>query len=369
MTDVKILTPLLPVEMDFDDYAQSFARGTAPDRCPYGLENLPEGWELKPPSAVTRNRLIDVVRRAVRRLSDADLVGALMRWRDIRDADVIYAHFEADYLGAAFLLRLMRQRRPIVIGHTIWLFAVWDRLPAWKRRLLRSTMRRVDLFVYNAEPNCGFGSTIVPEGRHEYVPFGVSNIFSATPPWSPRDGKPLVLCVGNDRSRDWDVLADALASLPLDVDIRLATSQSPRRIDSAIVRPTGDFAELCELYRTASCLVLASMPNMHAGGITTMLEGAAVGVPIVATDAGGLRAYFGDSEVAYVPPRDPLALRSAIVQQLRNPVEAQRMAQRARSRVRESGYSNAMYWERIAACLDENGLLEESRRFALGKRG
>jgi hypothetical protein len=52
--------------------------------------------------------------------------------------------------------------------------------------------------------------------------------------------------------------------------------------------------------------------NMHASGITVLAEAALSGVPVIASDTGGLRSYFSGREVKYVPVGDLLALRHAI---------------------------------------------------------
>ncbi len=153
MPTYRTLTPLLPVDLDFRAYARSYDAGLTPDRFPYGLETLPEGWSLAHQPPRLRNRVVDVARRGVRRLLDADLVGALQRWRSIRDADVIYSHSEADYLGAALLLSCAASRNPSSSATPSGCSPTGSSSPAWKRRFLRWVMSRVDLFVYNAEPN------------------------------------------------------------------------------------------------------------------------------------------------------------------------------------------------------------------------
>lgn len=349
------LTPLLPVDLEFATYAARYARGATPDRYPYGLETLPEGWVLADSAPRFRSGFAELARRAVRRATGADVVGALHRWRAVRSADVIYSHAEAEYLGAAILLRLTRTRRPILVGQTIWLFAHWDELPPWRRALLRWAMSRVDLFVYNAEPNLAIGRRIMPRGNHHYVRFGVSRMFRNAAPWRGRaEATPLVLSVGNDSSRDWEVLAQALAALDVPAEVRLATPATPSGFEQATVCTTADLAELCELYRTASCLVVAVQPNAHASGITTILEGAAIGVPMVVTDAGGLGAYVDATEVRYVPPGDPAALSAAIAEVLADPEAAGAMGRRARARFERDTSTNDAYWARVLACVLDN---------------
>ena len=346
----RTITPVLSVDMDFDRYAREHAGGRTPDRFPYGLESLPPGWQLRYAGPRLGGRLTTWLRRAVRKVTGADVVAALQRCRAIRDADVLYAHNEADYLGAAFVLRLFRARRPYLVGQTIWLFAEWESQPRWRRALHRWLMARVDLFVYNAAPNLDLGACIVPRGAHEYIPFGVSPVFGAHAPWT--GDEPLVLSVGNDRSRDWETLASAVAGLPEDLRVRLATSQRPEHLDRAEVRPTESVDELCELYRTARCLVVALGANAHAGGITTILEAAAIGTPVVATLTGGLERYFDDVEVAWVPEGDPEALRDRILELVEDHETAAALGLRGHARVVSSGYTNVDYWVRVVACVE-----------------
>ena len=360
----RTLNPLLSLDLDFYDYSRQFTQGKTPDFFPYGLEKLPQGWQLHYASTYKRTRWLEFSRRTFRRITGIDIIGAIQRRRYIRNADVIYAHTEVDYLAAALLLRITKQRRPILVGHTIWLFAEWHTLAPWKRWLLHFALARVDLFIYNAMPNCDLGRRIFPEGIHEYVPFGISTVFKDAEPWRgrTRDRVPLILAVGNDRSRDWSALVKALAGLPIAADIRIATHRRPPvQLHHGVVRPTADIAELCELYRTAACLIIASKPNTHAGGITTLLEGASIGVPAVATDTGGLSSYFDKTQVAFVPPGKPLALQAEILRLVNNLADAKAMGERARDRVSQAGYTNDLYWTRVVTSLQEKGLLDASR--------
>jgi glycosyltransferase involved in cell wall biosynthesis len=59
-------------------------------------------------------------------------------------------------------------------------------------------------------------------------------------------------------------------------------------------------------------VVVALKPNLHASGITVLQEAAIRGVAIVCTDTGGLRAYFSDKEIYYIPGSNSFELRNAI---------------------------------------------------------
>ena len=82
------------------------------------------------------------------------------------------------------------------------------------------------------------------------------------------------------------------------------------------------FAELADYYRASDVCVQAS----HAEGLGfSPLEALACGVPVVATDVGGLRDTIRDGQTGWrVPPRDPAALADAISSVLNDPAEASR---------------------------------------------
>jgi hypothetical protein len=72
--------------------------------------------------------------------------------------------------------------------------------------------------------------------------------------------------------------------------------------------------------------------NKHASGITVILEAALYGLPILATDTGGLRAYFGDDAVFYVPVSDPDAILEAVRDAAAHPRRMERQALAAQRR-------------------------------------
>ena len=62
-----------------------------------------------------------------------------------------------------------------------------------------------------------------------------------------------------------------------------------------------------------------------------------MGVATVATDVGGLRAYFEDNAVLYVPPSDPARLSEAVFALARDPERAARLASIAQARMTSGG--------------------------------
>ncbi len=73
-----------------------------------------------------------------------------------------------------------------------------------------------------------------------------------------------------------------------------------------------DNATLFPLYDEATVLVVPLKTNLHAGGITVIQEGMFMGIPIIASDTGGLRDYFDDDCVRYIPVGDQAQLLTQV---------------------------------------------------------
>jgi glycosyltransferase involved in cell wall biosynthesis len=134
-----------------------------------------------------------------------------------------------------------------------------------------------------------------------------------------------VLFVGRiSRDKGVDVLLEAIALLPADVELRLvgaiAGDLDPRveaeRLGIAErvrVDPEMPQAELAEVYAGGACTVL---PSRHEGFGIVLVESLLVGRPVVGSDTGGIREIVRPDVGRLVPPGDPRALKRAIAEVL-----------------------------------------------------
>jgi len=77
------------------------------------------------------------------------------------------------------------------------------------------------------------------------------------------------------------------------------------------------------------------MPSYLEGLCTSIIDAQSLGVPVVATDTGGIPDLVTDGATGWlVPPRRPEALAEAVVAALADPAEAARRADAARDSVR-----------------------------------
>ena len=94
--------------------------------------------------------------------------------------------------------------------------------------------------------------------------------------------------------------------------------------------------DLTALYRSGT-VDLAVLPTLHEGIPAGLIEPMAHGIPVIATNTGGIPELLEDGAGIMVPPRDPVALADAIQQVLADASLRRQLAQAGRRRA-ESGW-------------------------------
>lgn len=274
----------------------------------------------------------------------------LHAWRQrtaIAGADIVWTHTESQYLAVAAVARAIGAR-PRLIGQTVWLMDRWPSLSFLHRALFRRLARDIDVLTFHSPLNLKSAEKAFPGQRLELVRFGVPAETTAAP--RRREGRPIrVLALGNDSHRDWPCLIEAVAKAE-DMNLRILSRAVPRRlargtrnIEIGLAR-TQD--ELIAAFREATVVCTPLKPNLHASGITVIQEAVLAGVPVVATDTGGLDAYFARDEITFVPPSDAVALRAALRKLAADPDAALAQAQRAQARMRQGELGAEAYIRR-----------------------
>jgi len=342
---------------DAVEYERKWAAGRKGmnDRQPYGYsraasENTsiiysrdrPEGYFQK------------FIRLFVRWVFGFDLVHAWRNRAGITNADVVWTHTESQHLAIAMIFLLTGKTRgrsrPKMIGQSVWLFDNWHRFAPPRRWFFRLLLRQSDVLTVHSPENLRLLRLIVPEIRSELVLYGVKadpEDFAAPAPRERPD--PIhVLSVGNDRDRDWETLVKALREAPaitVTIASRFARAAAKGCTNIRVCTTTAR-DQIIALYDWADIVVVPLKPNLHASGITVIEEAAIRGVPVICTDAGGLRAYFDGDAIAYVPAGDPEAIRRTVETLRDNRQQRFDMASRAQARMGRNGLSSDAYVRR-----------------------
>ncbi|WJM17338.1 glycosyltransferase family 4 protein [Microbacterium arborescens] len=176
-----------------------------------------------------------------------------------------------------------------------------------------------------------------------YIRFGIDEDFFQLADY-PSD--PLIVSVGGDRDRDTASLYKALGSVadthPAVRAIVQTSSPLPPPPNTTAV-PHLSHIELRELYRRATVVVVATLPNLHASGMTVSLEAMATGRPVVITATPGLEDYIEDGATGtLVRSHEPQGLARAISRYLDAPAAAAEAGKMGREKVLRDHRSTSM---------------------------
>jgi len=301
-------------------WSEAWAKGEMPgilDKLPYGYYHAADDqYEILYSEDANESRITRFMRLALRRALGFDLLHA---WRNrvaLNEADVVWTHTELEHLGVLLLWCLTNPvPRPRLIAQSVWLYDRWNNFSATKRWLYNTLLTKADILTVLSPDNMVRARELFPNKPVEFVRFGIDS-GAITPAVKRTRHKPLrVLSLGRDMHRDWDTLIEAIKPCG-DWHLRIAATQNvPRLADKSgkieLIKAT-TAREVFDLYAWADIVALPLRANMHASGITVLAEAALSGVPVIASDTGGLRSYFSGREVKYVPVGDFLALRHAI---------------------------------------------------------
>lgn len=299
--------------------------------------------------------------------SISDLVKVFRRFRP----DLIHAHGSKGGVMAR-LARIATPRTPLV--HTPHGFAFAGHFSSRRERtaykwIERSLSPLTSRVVCVCEAEAVLASSVCARRKIRVVHNGIDPPDSELPRpdlAALRDRGPVVCAISGLRpGKGIETLIDALPAVVQavpDVQIVLAGGGRERerlmeRADRAgvagVLRMIGEVEEVYGVLAAADVFV---NPSWAESFPYSVLEAMATGLPIVATDVGGVpEAIEDDATGLLVPARDPVALGTAIARLLTDRERSVRLGEAARSRLR-SDFSLQRMIEGILAVYAELGI-------------
>jgi glycosyltransferase involved in cell wall biosynthesis len=322
---------------------------------PYGYQFAREYLRLTYSKDTDEPRLGRFIRRALCRVVGFDIIHALRNLDGLRNAEVIWTHTEHEHLAIAILQKVGLVPRVPIVGQTIWLWDSWKHFGPVRRLLHRWLLAEIDVHTTLSSHNAAYASQELRQTAL-VVPFGIEPTFTVSPRPSPRDSTRInVVAPGNDRHRDWDLLAD-VARLNPDIVVRVLSSRfRARRLVSRsvpnfqVVRIT-DTADLIHEYCQSDVVAVPLRQNAHASGLTVALEALQAGRPLVITRTGGVDDYLHD-KAWYAQVGDADSLAKAIRSAAPSAVDGEAMS-RQRAHITDSGLTARDYGLRHAVLTD-----------------
>jgi glycosyltransferase involved in cell wall biosynthesis len=333
----------LATAQDAEDWEQRFDSGSLVglnDSSPYGYARANAmGCKVEfslPGNPGVAGRSARLILRA---LLGFDYLHARNNRKRMLASDIIWTHTESQFLGVAAVLAGLPRgaHRPKLIGQAVWMFDQWPARFALQKWLHRRLVEKVDILSVLSPQNEKVARELFPHKRVEFVRFGIPN--ESFEPVIDRPAQPIhVVSLGNDRHRDWNTAIEALGSQNGIILSILSTAVKPSlaaRHSNVLIKAAKTNAELKQVLREATLMLVPLKPNIHASGITAIQEAALFGLPVIATGTGGLRSYFDETCVTYVQPGDPVQLLAEVRRLAKDPVGRLKQAQRAQDRFKE----------------------------------
>jgi glycosyltransferase involved in cell wall biosynthesis len=332
-------------------WSAAWAKGELPgilDQLPYGYYRAAnEHFQIEYSEDADESSITRFLRLALRRLLGFDFIHTWRNRRGLRSADIVWTHTELEHLAVLLVWRLTNPRpRPKLIAQSVWLYDRWDGFSAPKRWLYKKLLTGADFLTVLSPDNLVKARELFPGTPSEFLRFGI-DAEALVPARKRLAHRPIrLLSLGRDMHRDWNTLIEAVKASS-DCELKIAATRTvPRQVAGAsnieLIRPT-TASEIFALYQWADILVLPLHTNLHASGITVLAEAALSGVPVVVSDTGGLRAYFSDREVRYVPVKDGESLMAAVRELAADDELRFRLARAAQARIISDDLSSKAY--------------------------
>jgi glycosyltransferase involved in cell wall biosynthesis len=332
-------------------WRERYERGLIPglnEPLPYGYDRAGgQGLSIEYSQDTNEWRLTALCRRALCLALGFDMIHAWRNRKGLMTADIVWTHTEREHLAALLLFRFFAAgKRPPIIAQCVWMFDKWPRFSWARRTLYLWLLRQADIVTTLSPENLNAARQVLPGSRTELVMFGITSD-SLKPARPSACHRPVrVAALGSDMHRDWKTLIQAFAGIPA-FELRIAsskvTAESVRGACNVTVESARSREYVERIYEWADMVVVPLNPNLHASGLSVILEAALSGRPLIASDTGGLRAYFSSQEVRYVPVGDAMAMRRAAWELSQDDERRFRLATLAQRRIVEAGLTSEAY--------------------------
>ena len=270
------------------------------------------------------------------------LAGALAEVIARRRVDVVNSHATRDRRALVWLRWRGRLRQPLVVTRRT--------MPLTSPAELVAVGLTADRTIaVSAAVARALRTRLHPAGRLRVVPNGIDlervdaepselDLAAARAAVAPLDGRPLIVVVA--RRKDQHVLLRALRALQRPVAVALVGVEPDRELaaarDAVPPRHRVTLVPFTErplaFYRVAA---VAALPSRIEGLSQALLEGMALGLPVIASEAGGNPDLVTSGETGLlVPPLDPGAWARALDRVLGDGAFAARIGRAGRDLVR-----------------------------------
>jgi glycosyltransferase involved in cell wall biosynthesis len=296
-------------------------------------------------------------------LRDKWIPGRIAVWLATNSGNKLYSYLNFYHEWAA--IREMLLPHPLRIYHVLYgdyslrylgslgknknsrIVATYHLPPSALREYLTSLnyLKKLDGLIVVGRNQISFFESVMRSERIFFVPHGVdTNIFSPRKYINTEKGtRGICLFVGLHR-RDFVTLRrviEIVNSFKQEILFKIVTKQGNFKLFEGLnnvdLMDGVPEPELVRLYQTSDLLI---QPLEDSTANNAILEGMSCGLPIVATDIGGVRDYIDEKSARLVPTKNAEAMAQAVMDLLENESTRKEMSINARANAIQFDWSN-----------------------------
>lgn len=335
----------LLTEHDTEAWRLENAVGARPFALPYGLEHLESrGHEIVQLQSKFE-RIASYVRKIEHRLGYP--VRSSLDLRTAWSCDVVLALLEPQAHAYAHLRRWLPGLPPLL---TLECWAAEDlrtaKGPALSRQISRASRLGHIVSLSENQRQILLAAGLPREQLH-VANFAVDqDFFQADRSDQRHPDQPAVLCIGQDRGRDFDTFLRAMARLPHHEALLVTKESAISGLDlpgNVTWQPPVSHRAYRNLLAGASAVVVPSHPLAYPTGQSVALESASMGTPVVVSHSPAMNEYISPDEAFMPRPEDSEALAASIEACLTDPDDARRRARSLNKRVARENTAETMW--------------------------
>ena len=265
--------------------------------------------------------------------------------------DVIVGTGDSAGLPLLALKYLGLLKRPIIFMTSGLAGAIKGRENTWVGKFYKKILPAADIFTSYAQIEIDFFEKEmgIKKGKIKYMPLATDYAYFSQKSKSKRN---IICAVGTELGRDYKTLFEAVMDLPVRVEVachpdNIKGLTIPSNVKIHLNIPV---QEVLKIYQRSIISIVPCVERFRSSGQMVVLESAAAGLPIIASEIQGITSAFafGDKKhLLFTKPQDPKDLRGKIEILLANKNLREKIAQNA-STIAKQQYTTYHLAKRLA---------------------
>lgn len=246
-------------------------------------------------------------------------------------------------------------KKPVIFMTAGLAGALKDKEDTWVGKFYKKILPMADIFTSYAQVEIDFFEKEmgVEKGRIIYMPLATDwNYFSQ----KSKSERNIICAVGTESGRDYKTLFEAVKDLPVRVEVachpdNIKDLEVPSNVKIHFNIPVQD---VLKIYQRSLISVVPCFERFRSSGQMVLLESAAAGLPIIASQILGITTAFNFQDkkhLLFVKPSNPKDLRNKILVLLQDQNLSRKLARNASTLVKGL-YTTYHLAKRLAKFID-----------------